>query len=114
VEYVQGLLDQGVYAGLDRYGLDMFLPMAQRNAVTAELLRRGHAERLMISQDHCATIDWFPQEVQDQMLASDLIHNWSFTLVFEEVVPWLREQGAMDDAAFATVFVANPARWLAR
>lgn len=114
VEYVQGLLDQGVYAGLDRYGLDMFLPMDQRNAVTAELLRRGHAERLVISQDYCATIDWFPEEVQEQLLASEAIHNWSFTLVFEEVVPWLREQGVMDDAVFDTVFVQNPARWLGR
>ncbi|MDX6663918.1 MAG: phosphotriesterase-related protein, partial [Solirubrobacteraceae bacterium] len=112
VEYIQGLLDQGVYAGLDRYGLDMFLPIAQRNEVTAELLRRGHAERLVISQDYCATIDWFPQEVQDQMLASDLINDWSFTLVFEQVVPWLREQGVLDDGGFDTVFVQNPARWL--
>ncbi|MCW2990068.1 MAG: aryldialkylphosphatase, partial [Solirubrobacterales bacterium] len=114
VDYVEGLLDQGVYAGLDRYGLDMFLPMDQRNAVTAELLRRGHAERLVISQDYCATIDWFPPEVQEQLLASPAIHNWSFTLVFEEVVPWLREQGVMDDAVFETIFVHNPARWLAR
>jgi phosphotriesterase-related protein len=114
VEYIQGLLDQGVYAGLDRYGLDMFLPMAQRNAVTAELLRRGHAERLVISQDHCGTIDWFPQAAAEQLLNSAAIHNWSFTLVFEEVVPWLREQGVMDDDVFDTIFVRNPARWLAR
>jgi phosphotriesterase-related protein len=114
VEYVQGLLDQGVYAGLDRYGLDMFLPMAQRNAVTAELLRRGHAERLVISQDHCATIDWFPEAAAEQLLSSEAIHNWSFTLVFEEVVPWLREQGVMDDDVFDTIFVRNPARWLGR
>ena len=113
-DYVAGLLDQGVYAGLDRYGLDMFLPLDQRNAVTAELLRRGHAERLVLSQDYCATIDWFPQEVQDQMLASDLINDWSFTLVFEQVVPWLREQGVLDDAVFDTIFVQNPARWLGR
>jgi phosphotriesterase-related protein len=113
-DYVQGLLDQGVYAGLDRYGLDMFLPMDQRNAVTAELLRRGHAERLVISQDYCATIDWFPPEVVEQMIDSPLIHNWSFTLVFEEVVPWLREQGVMEDAVFNTIFVENPARWLGR
>lgn len=113
VEYVQGLLDQGVYVGLDRYGLELFLPIVQRNAVTAELLRRGHAERMMISQDYCATIDWFPPEVEEQMRATDtLIHNWSMTLVFEEVLPFLREQGVMDDAAFDTIFVANPARWL--
>jgi phosphotriesterase-related protein len=113
-DYVEGLLKQGVYVGLDRYGLDMYLPMDQRNAVTAELLRRGHAERLMISQDFCATIDWFPPEVVEQLKDSPAIHNWSFTLVFEEVVPWLREQGVMDDAVFETVFVHNPARWLAR
>ncbi len=41
VEYIQGLLDRGVYVGLDRYGLEMFLPIDQRNEVTAELLRRG-------------------------------------------------------------------------
>jgi phosphotriesterase-related protein len=114
VEYIQGLLDQGVYVGLDRYGLDMFLPIDQRNAVTAELLRRGHAERVVISQDCCATIDWFPAEVEEQLLNSPAIHNWSFTLVFEEVIPWLREQGVMDDGVFDTVFVKNPARWLGR
>ncbi len=114
VEYIQRLLDQGVYVGLDRYGLEMFLPIDQRNAVTAELLRRGHAERVVISQDYCATIDWFPAEAIPQIEASGAIRNWSMTLVFEEVVPWLREQGVMDDGVFDTVFVENPPRWLGR
>jgi phosphotriesterase-related protein len=113
-EYVQGLIDRGVYVGLDRYGLEMFQPIDQRNAVTAELLRRGHAERLMISQDFCATIDWFPEEARAQIESSGMIRNWSMTLVFEEVLPWLRDQGVMDDAIFQTVFVENPARWLGR
>jgi phosphotriesterase-related protein len=112
VEYVQALVDHGVYVGLDRYGLEMYLPIDQRNAVTAELLRRGHADRVMISQDFCATIDWFPAEAAPQLEASGMIRNWSMTLVFEEVVPWLREQGVMDEASFRTVFVENPARWL--
>ncbi len=114
VEYIQGLLDRGVYVGLDRYGLEMYLPIDQRNAVAAELLRRGHAERVVISQDYCATIDWFPAEAIPQIEASGGIRNWSMVLVFEEVVPWLREQGVMDDAVFDTVFVENPARWLGR
>jgi phosphotriesterase-related protein len=113
VEYVQGLLDQGVYVGLDRYGLDLYLPFDTRNEVTAELLRRGHAERVLISQDYCASIDWFPPEVLEQLLATEG-HNWSMTLVFEEVVPFLREHGVMDDEVFDTVFVKNPARWLGR
>jgi phosphotriesterase-related protein len=110
--YIEGLIERGVYAGLDRYGLEMYLPIHKRNATAAELLRRGHAERLMISQDFCATIDWFPPEAEAVFESSGAIRNWSMTLVFDEVVPWLREQGVMDDESFHTVFTENPKRWL--
>jgi phosphotriesterase-related protein len=112
VAYIEALIDRGVYVGLDRYGLEMYLPIDARNATAAALLRAGHAERLMISQDFCATIDWFPAEAAEGFEKSGAIRNWSMTLVFDEVVPALRDQGAMDDAAFATVFVENPKRWL--
>ncbi len=112
LEYIEGLIDSGVYVGLDRYGLEMYLPIDKRNATAAELLRRGHAERLMISQDFCATIDWFPPEAAEVFESSGAIRNWSMTLVFEEVVPALREQGVLDDDTFETIFVQNPRRWL--
>jgi phosphotriesterase-related protein len=112
VGYIEGLIEQGVYVGLDRYGLEMYLPMDKRNATAAELLRRGHAERLMISQDFCASIDWFPPEAAQVFEDQGAIRNWSMTLVFDEVVPALREAGAMDDDSFQTVFVENPKRWL--
>jgi phosphotriesterase-related protein len=92
----------------------MYLPLEKRNAVAAELLRRGHAEQLMISQDFCASIDWFPPEAAEMFESSGAIRNWSMTLVFDEVVPALRELGAMDDASFATIFTDNPRRWLTR
>ena len=110
--YIEGLLESGVYVGLDRYGLEMYLPIDRRNATAAELLRRGHAERVMISQDYCATIDWFPAEAEEEFTARGDIRNWSMTLVFDEVVPALREEGVIDDAIFETIFVANPKRWL--
>ncbi|HTZ86019.1 MAG TPA: hypothetical protein VMB05_05060 [Solirubrobacteraceae bacterium] len=110
--YIEDLIEQGVYVGLDRYGLEMFLPIEKRNATAAELLRRGHAERLMISQDFCASIDWFPPEAEEVFESQGAIRNWSMTLVFDEVVPALREDGAMDDDSFQTVFVENPKRWL--
>jgi phosphotriesterase-related protein len=112
LDYIEGLIAKGVYVGLDRYGLEMYLPMDRRNATAAELMRRGHAERLMISQDFCASIDWFPPEAAEAFEASGSIRNWSMTLVFDEVVPWLREQGAMDDDSYRTIFVENPRRWL--
>jgi phosphotriesterase-related protein len=110
--YIEGLIEQGVYVGLDRYGLEVFLSIDKRNATAAELLRRGHAERLMISQDYCASIDWYPPEFAEVAETSGMVRNWSMRLVFDEVVPALREASVMDDAVFQTIFVENPARWL--
>jgi predicted metal-dependent phosphotriesterase family hydrolase len=66
----------------------------------------------MILQDYTANIDWFPEKMVEMLQTQGAVRNWSMTLVFEEVVPFLREQGVMDDAVFETVFVENPRRWL--
>jgi phosphotriesterase-related protein len=113
LDYIEGLLDAGVWIGLDRYGLDLFLPFERRNATTAELLRRGHANRIFLSQDFTPTIDWFALETIEGMKAQGLVRDWSMTLVFDAVVPWLRAQGVLDDEAFRTIFEDNPRRWLA-
>lgn len=112
LDYIEGLLAKGVYVGLDRYGLEMYMPIDKRNAVAAELLRRGHAERLIVSQDFCASIDWYPPEAAEMFESQGAIRGWSMTLVFDEVVPALREMGVMDDQVFQTIFVENPRRWL--
>jgi phosphotriesterase-related protein len=114
IGYIEGLIDRGVYVGLDRYGIEMYLPIDKRNATAAELLRRGHAERIFISQDFCATIDWFPAEAAEALQAQGAIRNWSMTLVFDEVLPALRSEGVLDEATEKTIFTENPARWLGR
>lgn len=114
LDYIERLLDMGVWIGLDRYGLELYLPMERRNATFAELLRRGHANRIHVSQDFCATIDWFPPEVEEQLLAAGLAKDWSMTLVFDQVLPWLREQDLLDDEMETRLFVDNPREWLAR
>src|SRR4051794_35405831 len=58
-------------------------------------------------------IDWFPPEAVEGLIAQGLVRDWSMTLAFDQVLPWLREQGVWDDAAYATVFEENPRRWLA-
>jgi len=112
IGYIEGLIEQGVYVGLDRYGIEIILPIEKRNATTAELIRRGHAERLMISQDSCATLDWYPPALDALLRSQGAVHNWTMTLVFDEVVPALREQGVLDEETFNTIFVENPKRWL--
>jgi phosphotriesterase-related protein len=114
LDYIERLLDTGVWIGLDRYGLELYLPMDRRNATFAELLRRGHAGRIHVSQDFCATIDWFPEEAEEALIDAGLVKDWSMTLVFDQVLPWLREQGVLDRETEDTIFIDNPRRWLAR
>jgi phosphotriesterase-related protein len=114
LDHIERLLDTGVFIGLDRYGLEFFLPMERRNATAAELLRRGHADRMFLGQDFCATIDWFPPAAVEALVAQGAVRDWSMTLVFEQVLPALREAGALTDEHEHTIFEDNPRRWLAR
>ena len=45
LDYIERVLETGVWIGLDRYGLEMYLPYEQRQATTLALLERGYAER---------------------------------------------------------------------
>src|SRR4051812_32409882 len=68
--YIEGLLEKGVWIGLDRYGLDIFLPYEKRQATAKALLERGYADRIFLSADSVATSDWFPPNVIEQLIAS--------------------------------------------
>jgi len=107
LDHIEELLALGVYIGMDRYGTAIFLPDERRNAVVAELCARGYAGRMVLSQDACATIDWFPEELRAQ-----LAPKWSFTLIFEEIIPQLRELGVAV-ADIDTMLDVVPAAWLA-
>jgi phosphotriesterase-related protein len=112
LDYIEGLLEKGVYIGLDRYGLPMFLPTENRNRTTLELLKRGHVERMFLSADFVVALDWFPPEAEEQIIAGGLVEeDWSMTLLFERVIPALKE-GGMTDEQLDTILVDNPARWL--
>jgi phosphotriesterase-related protein len=111
LDYIERLLDTGCWIGMDRYGLDNFLPTEQRQATVLALLERGHADRMFLSQDYCSTIDWFPREVIEQ-LKPQVLPNWSMTFLFEQVIPELKERG-MTDEQLDQMLVENPKRWLA-
>jgi phosphotriesterase-related protein len=113
LDYIERLLEKGVYIGMDRYGLELFLPIERRNATVTALLERGYADRMFLSQDYCATLDWYPVEVAEQLLAAGAAKGWSMTLVLDEVIPALRDAG-MTDAQLQTMMVENPKRWLGR
>jgi phosphotriesterase-related protein len=113
LDYIERVLEKGVYIGMDRYGLELFLPVERRNATVTALLERGYADRMLLSQDYCATLDWYSVETEKQLLAAGVAKGWSMTLVFDEVIPALRDAGMTDDQ-LQTMMVENPKRWLGR
>lgn len=115
LDYIERLLETGVWIGMDRYGIDLFLPTDRRNATVLALLERGYAERMFLSQDFdipiAAGLDWYPPEMVEQLQAAGAATDWSMTFLFESVIPTLKE-GGMTDEQLETMMVRNPARWL--
>jgi phosphotriesterase-related protein len=110
LDYIERLLDTGCWIGMDRYGLDVFLPTEQRQATVLALLDKGHADRMFLSQDWCSTLDWFTPELEEQ-IKPQMAPNWSMTFLFEQVIPELKERG-MTDEQLDQMMVENPKRWL--
>ena len=110
LDYIERLLETGCWIGMDRYGLNIFLPTEPRNATVLALLERGYVDRMFLSQDYCSTIDWFPLEVQDYLKANE-VPDWSMTFLFEQVIPELKSRG-MTDEQLDQMMVENPKRWL--
>ena len=108
LDYIEELLQRGPFIGMDRYGLDIYLPTEQRNKTVIALVERGHADRMTLSHDACATIDWFPREMIGQM-----VPDWHMGFIFESVLPVLHEAGVTEEQTDA-MLGDNVHRWLVR
>ena len=106
IDHIEELLDTGCYIGLDRFGIDLYLPHEPRIKTAAELCRRGYADRMMLGQDSVANFDWFPPELVEQMLP-----NWKLPFLFTTVIPDLLEAGATQEQVDAMIEDV-PQRWL--
>jgi phosphotriesterase-related protein len=112
LDYIERVLDKGVYIGMDRFGLAIFLPDEKRIPTVLALLERGYADRMFLSADSNATIDWYPFELAEQLIAAGMAVDWTIKKVPEKVIPALRD-GGMSDDQLETMMVENPRRWLA-
>jgi len=111
LDYIEGLLDTGVWIGLDRFGIEMYLPMERRMPTALALLERGYADRMFLSADSCASIDWFPEETIAVLQREGAVKDWTITLVPDQVLPALRE-GGMTPEQEKTMMEENPKAWL--
>jgi phosphotriesterase-related protein len=105
LDYLTTLADAGCVLGMDRFGLDILLPMEQRVDTVAQLARRGYANRMVLSHDASCFIDWFPQDVIPAFAPA-----WHFGHLFDDVLPALRKHG-VTDAQIEEMLVANPRRY---
>ncbi len=105
LDYLEELLAAGSYLGMDRFGLDGYLPTPQRIATVAELCKRGYADQLVLSHDAACYIDWIEGETPVEHLP-----NWHYLHISNDVLPALREAGVSDDD-LTTMLVDNPRRY---
>ncbi len=104
LDYLTKLLDRGSYIGMDRFGIDIYLPDEKRIATVARLCQMGYAERMVLSQDASAYFDWYEPEV-----IKANIPNWSYFHIVDDIIPALLEAG-VTQAQIDTMTRENPRR----
>jgi len=102
--YLTKLLDAGSYIGMDRFGLDIFLPEEKRIATVAALCRMGYTERMVLSHDACVYIDMYTPEVIEQF-----VPNWNYLHISDHIMPALLEAG-VSQTQVDTMTRDNPRR----
>jgi phosphotriesterase-related protein len=104
VDHLSELADAGFLLGMDRFGINLETTFEARADTVVEMCRRGYAEQMVLSQDASCYIDWLAPGVMD------LLPQWHYTHIHDEVLPYLREQGVTDEQ-IETMLVANPRRY---
>lgn len=110
LDYLTGLADQGALLGMDRFGLDLFNPGAERIKTVAALAARGYAGSMVLSHDASCFIDWFGG-AHDEVRA--LLPDWQYEHISDDVLPALLAAG-VTQAQLDTMLTANPARYFSR
>jgi phosphotriesterase-related protein len=104
IDYLEKLVAQGSYLGMDRFGIDILLPFEDRVKTVAEMCRRGHANKMVLSQDAACFNDWLPEEALPVILP-----RWHFLHIHNDVIPALKEQGVTEEQIHM-MLVKNPRR----
>lgn len=102
VGYLEELIGNGSYIGMDRFGADTFLGTEDRVNTVVQMCERGHADKMVLSHDASCFIDWLPEE-----LVPIALPNWHYLHIHNDVIPALKKRGVTDEQ-IATMLVDNP------
>jgi phosphotriesterase-related protein len=102
ISYLEQIIQNGSYCGMDRIGLQRPRNDAQRSDMVAKLVEKGYADRITLSHDASCHLDFIPEGLADQLMP-----EWNFTHIPVDIVPMLRERGVSDEAIHQMT-VLNP------
>jgi phosphotriesterase-related protein len=104
IDYLEELIANGSYIGMDRFGIDLILPFEDRVNTVARMCERGHADKMVLSHDANCYFDALPET-----LVPVAAPNWHYLHIHHDVLPTLRERGVTDEQ-ITTMLVDNPRR----
>jgi phosphotriesterase-related protein len=102
IAYLEELIAGGSYIGMDRFGVDVYLPFEDRVDTVATMCERGHADRMVLSHDASCYFDALPEATLPVALP-----NWHYLHIHNDVIPALKERGVTDEQ-LTTMLVDNP------
>jgi phosphotriesterase-related protein len=97
---------EGSFIGMDRFGIDAYLPFEDRVNTVALLCERGRANQMVLSHDAACFSDWYPES-----FPATALPNWHYLHIHNDVIPALIARGVTDEQ-IATMLVDNPRRIL--
>jgi phosphotriesterase-related protein len=102
IDYLEALIANGSYIGMDRFGIDVILSFEDRVKTVARMCERGHADKMVLSHDAACFNDWLPERDLPAALP-----RWHFLHIHNDVIPALKQQGVTDQQ-IETMLVHNP------
>jgi phosphotriesterase-related protein len=100
--YLRGLMDRGSTIGMDRFGLENFLPTGKRVDVLARLCAEGYAGKMVLSHDANCWTDMLSED--DKRRTRPF---WHYNHISDDILPALRKAGVSEDH-IDRMLVENP------
>ena len=100
--YLKKICDRGSFIGMDRFGVDIFMPTPNRVATIAKMCEMGYAGQMVLSHDAACHFGW-----ADAPLLKAVVPNWHFNHIPDDVLPALRSAGVTKEQ-ITMMTVDNP------
>src|SRR5215831_4752041 len=102
LDYLEELVGNGSYIGMDRFGIDTILPFEDRVKTVATMCERGHAGKMVLSHDAACYNHWLPERPLPAILP-----RWNYLHIHNDVIPASKQKG-VTDADLDAMLVSNP------